>query len=195
MYTLNKTEVHSVCCGYDNYNQQITGDVSKTLNSIRSDADHVPCVLVLNDQGGQQMSISYDVTATLRSQTKHHEPTILSYGFEPGVAKRLNTEGRFYDELAPTIRADMGDNQAAVVACGLITKGNGEVILSREKHMTLSVGGGQAGQGYPAVLVIENHPADSRVKVRDDGICQALTERMGTGGGNVPLVLVHEDIC
>lgn len=38
-------------------------------------------------------------------------------------------------------------------------------------------------------IVIENHPADSRVKIKDDGICQSLTGRMGTGGGNVPLVL------
>ena len=27
----------------------------------------------------------------------------------------------------------------------------------------------------------------------DDDICQTLNERMGTGGGNVPLVLVVED--
>lgn len=38
-------------------------------------------------------------------------------------------------------------------------------------------------------IVIENHPADSKVKIKDDGICQSLTSRMGTGGGNVPLVL------
>lgn len=39
-------------------------------------------------------------------------------------------------------------------------------------------------------LMIENHPNDSRVKISEDGICQALSSRMGTGGGgNVPLVL------
>ena len=32
-------------------------------------------------------------------------------------------------------------------------------------------------------IVIEKHPADSRVKIKDDGICQSLTSRMGTGGG------------
>jgi len=53
--------------------------VSKTLNSVRSDSDHVPCVLVLNDQGGGVMSVSYDVTSTLREQTKHHEPIVLVY--------------------------------------------------------------------------------------------------------------------
>ena len=38
-------------------------------------------------------------------------------------------------------------------------------------------------------VMIENHPADSRVRIAEDNICQALTGRMGTGGGNVPLVL------
>lgn len=32
------------------------------------------------------------------------------------------------------------------------------------------------------VAVIENHPNDSRVKIKDDGVVQALTSRMGTGG-------------
>lgn len=35
--------------------------------------------MVLNDQGGAVMHISYDVTATLRSNTKHHEPIVLIY--------------------------------------------------------------------------------------------------------------------
>ena len=37
--------------------------------------------------------------------------------------------------------------------------------------------------------MIENHPQDSRVRIKEDGICQSLTGRMGTGGGNVPLIL------
>jgi DNA (cytosine-5)-methyltransferase 1 len=43
------------------------------------------------------------------------------------------------------------------------------------------------------VIVLEHHPNDSRIKIADDGICQALTSRMGTGGGNVPLVIVIDD--
>ncbi len=35
---------------------------------------------------------------------------------------------------------------------GVITKGNGEGILMKERHCSLACGGGQAGQGYPAVL-------------------------------------------
>lgn len=37
-------------------------------------------------------------------------------------------------------------------------------------------------------ISIENHPNDSRMGIREDGTVQTLTGRMGTGGGNVPLV-------
>lgn len=37
--------------------------------------------------------------------------------------------------------------------------------------------------------MIENHPQDSRVQFDDSGTCQTLSAQMGTGGGNVPMVL------
>lgn len=40
-------------------------------------------------------------------------------------------------------------------------------------------------------VMVENHPADSRVKLDETGICQTLTSRMGTGGGNVPMLMAH----
>lgn len=49
--------------------------------------------------------------------------------------------------------------------------------------------------GEPAVCYsIENHPADSRVDIDESGKVQTLTSRMGTGGGNVPMVM-HEATC
>lgn len=38
-------------------------------------------------------------------------------------------------------------------ASGVISKGNGECFLTGEKHTSLSIGGGQAGQGYPCAMV------------------------------------------
>ena len=47
--------------------------------------------------------------------------------------------------------------------------------------------------GHPPVVMdavaLENHPADSRVTVSEDGKVQTLTSRMGTGGNNVPLIM------
>ena len=49
------------------------------------------------------------------------------------------------------------------------------------------------GDDIHAVMV-ENHPNDSRVDIDESGNCQTLTQRMGTGGGNVPLVMCSKVI-
>lgn len=36
-------------------------------------------------------------------------------------------------------------------------------------------------------ILLENHPADSRVKILDDNICQTLSSRMGTGGHQISI--------
>lgn len=41
---------------------------------------------------------------------------------------------------------------------------------------------------YP--IMLEYHPHDSRIKIDNSGNCQTLTNRMGTGGGNVPLCMI-----
>ena len=41
----------------------------------------------------------------------------------------------------------------------------------------------------PQAVAVENHPADSRVRICSDGMVQTLSSRMGTGGGNVPMVM------
>ena len=40
--------------------------------------------------------------------------------------------------------------------------------------------------------ILENHPADSRVKICEDDVFQTLSSRMGTGGGNTPMVMEDE---
>ena len=47
-----------------------------------------------------------------------------------------------------------------------------------------------AGQHDASVCIaIENHPNDSRVKLSENNVVQSLTGRMGTGGGNTPMIL------
>ncbi len=47
----------------------------------------------------------------------------------------------------------------------------------------------RAGAQGAISYAVENHPNDSRVKIDESGTCQTLTSRMGTGGGNVPMVM------
>jgi len=46
----------------------------------------------------------------------------------------------------------------------------------------------QSGDNQPAIA-LEHHPMGSRISLADDGIIQTLNARMGTGGGNVPLLM------
>ncbi len=48
--------------------------------------------------------------------------------------------------------------------------------------------------GKMEFITLEYHPNDSRIRIEERGICQTLNTRMGTGGGNVPLVLeIYEE--
>lgn len=42
----------------------------------------------------------------------------IAYGFEPGIAKREGNPNRFSENISPTLRASMGDNQASVACIG-----------------------------------------------------------------------------
>lgn len=46
-----------------------------------------------------------------------------------------------------------------------------------------------SGGGTAGAITLESHPQDSRIEIAKDGIVQTLTGKMGTGGGNVPLVM------
>lgn len=50
-------------------------------------------------------------------------------------------------------------------------------------------GTGKAGRNFRGGVPVESHPQDCRVRVCEDGKVQTLTGKMGTGGGNVPLLL------
>lgn len=44
-------------------------------------------------------------------------------------------------------------------------------------------------KGSALFKILENHPNDSRVKICEDDTFQTLSQRMGTGGGNVPMLM------
>lgn len=96
-------------------------DVSKTLDCSSIDPTKnqggiaiVQPTMVLNDQGGAQMNVSYDVTSTLRSQMKHHEPIVMSAGFSFGQSAKARSLG-YQEETSPTLRGGEGGNQKPCV--------------------------------------------------------------------------------
>lgn len=133
--------------GFDGYNGELTGSVSSTLG-VNCGMSTGRNGIVLNDQGGNRMDVTDEVTATLRAEA-HHPPCVLeSAGFCTEHSSKSRSIG-YEEETSPTLRAGV----------------------------------------VPAAVALENHPADSRVTISEDDKVQTLTSRMGTGGGNVPLIM------
>lgn len=68
----------------------------------------------------------------------------VAYAFEPGMAKRDGNPNRFVEEMSPTLRANMGDNQVATAHAFKIRGGSGNggkgYLGSDEKAFTISCG-------------------------------------------------------
>ena len=64
---------------------------------------------------------------------------------------------------------------------GIVTKGNGDAFVNERTHTALTSGGGQAGQGYPCVLIL--NPSDSQGNQVADyrGVYPALRGCGGAG--------------
>lgn len=96
--------------------------------------------------------------------------------------------GHVYDGIDSTLRANAGDNQLSVAySAGFCTEPSAKargVGFQDEIAPTL-----RAGVTPACAYSIKNHPADSRVDIDESGKVQTLTSRMGTGGGNVPMVM------
>lgn len=90
-------------------------------------------------------------------------------------------------EVTGTLRAeDHGHPPCVMEAAGFCTEHSANarsIGYEEERSPTLRAG------VVPAAIALENHPADSRVKISEDGKVQTLTSRCGTGGGNVPLIM------
>ena len=90
-------------------------------------------------------------------------------------------------DVTGTLRAEEHGYQPCVLeAAGFCTEHSADarsIGYEEERSPTLRAG------VVPAAIALENHPADSRVKISEDGKVQTLTSRCGTGGGNVPMVM------
>lgn len=123
-------------------------------------------------------NVAATLNATSGDSPTHSGPSVCILNDQGG--ERMNCS----NGVTSTLRAEEHGHQPIVCL-----EGNG----SRPSHQ---------GDGYKEsdicytlnstehhAVCIENHPHDSRVKVSDDGIVQTLNGRMGTGGGNVPLIM------
>ncbi|WP_260864961.1 DNA cytosine methyltransferase [Priestia flexa] len=129
------------------------------------------------------MSVSKDITATLRAEEHGHQPCVMqSSGFCTEHSAKSRSVG-YEEERSPTLRAGVVPGTVMSFEPGAASRVGGHTDEDLSGSLRASMGDNQTA------VVIENHPTDSRVKLSEDNKVQTLTSRMGTGGGNVPLVM------
>ena len=137
--------------GFDGYNGSVTNDKSATLG-VNCGMSTGRNGVVLNDQGGNRMDVSDDVTCTLRAEA-HHPPCVLeSAGFCTEHSAKARGIG-YEEECSPTLRA--GTVPAAVALENHPT--DSRVKISEDgKVQTLTSRMGTGGMNVPLLLKIRS---------------------------------------
>lgn len=169
--------------GSDGYSGCAAGGVTPGRNGI-----------VLNDQGGNRMDVTEEVTSTLRAEA-HHPPVVLD---EP-KAYHINPrdEGIDLNGVSGALMATRNNQMQTFIvekepqAAGFCTEHSAKsrsIGYEEEKAPTLRAGIVPAAVARD-VIPLEHHPTDSRIGIEEGNAIQTLTSRMGTGGNNVPLIM------
>ncbi len=153
-------------------------ECAPTLKALESGTNMVPSVLCLNDQGGNRMDVTVELTATLRAQMSGHPPLVL--GSQQGGAK-------ICENLCPTITSAAG------------TSGNNQPVLfenhgidsrytgPHEVAPTISARCGTGGNNLPLVSDPSVFLPDSGEETPyDESYCIAgnIIDRQDHNGGN-----------
>lgn len=160
--------------GFDGYNGDLTGDVSSTLG-VNCGMSTGRNGIVLNDQGGNRMDVTDEVTATLRAEA-HHPPVVMdAAGFCTEHSSKSRSIG-YEEETSPTLRAGVVpatvyenhsqdtrytgpvDTAPTVSATYGMGGNNQPFVVSGETPKTLKVRSGCEGGGKGA-LIQENKSA------------------------------------
>ena len=114
-------------------------------------------------------------------------------GAAGGPAVCVNPQGssgvEVTEDKTGTLVAQDHGHHPAVLAAGFCTEHSADsrsIGYEEETSPTLRAG------VVPAAIALEHHPADSRIGIAEDGIVQTLATRMGTGGGNVPIIMTPD---
>ena len=166
-------------------------------------------IALVADFGGQSASeilfVRKSVSGHSESSESQREKTTSNASRSSGADDRKGEYAVGTDLYNQTIT---GETSATLgVNCGISTGRNGVIegkaytlkirsgcegggkgaLIQTEKSATLSTLQDQTL--FQPVYSIENHPQDSRVNIDERGTVQSLTGRMGTSGGNVPMVM------
>ena len=137
--------------GLDGYNAGLTGDKAATLG-VNCGMSTGRNGVVLNDQGGNRMDVTDEVTCTLRAEA-HHPPCVVeSAGFCTEHSAKSRSIG-YEEECAPTLRSGV---VPATVALENHPSDSRIKIEENGKVQTLSSRMGTGGNNVPLVMKIRS---------------------------------------
>jgi DNA (cytosine-5)-methyltransferase 1 len=143
-----------------------------------------PCVLTAFAQNQREEVRNLgDCAGTISAQPGTHQQTFILQGSMIGREDKNGPQGDGINE-GVCFTLNTTDRHAIAYDCR-----NHSANKNVNPTLQAKPGGGHSLNFINPVLVIENHANDSRVNIREDNTVQTLTGRMGTGGGNVPLVM------
>ena len=144
--------------------------------------------LCLNDQGGNRMDVTKDMTCTLRAEA-HHPPCVLSAGFCTEHSAKARGIG-YEEEKSPTLRAGVVlaaiaiDNHPADSRVSISSDGNVQTLTSR-----CGTGGGNVPMllEYPKAYGISAFESNAMKSDNPhSGVYEAETSRTLDCGGGSP---------
>lgn len=143
----NQTPAVVTVEGCDLYNAKLTGDVAASMTSAmaKGGSNTGPTVMCLNDQGGNVMGVSHDVSGTLRSQEHGHQPAVMAF------AQNQREEVRNVGDKAVVLAAEVGMHCQTFVALDMshacdVIRDCGEIAPSLQARM--GTGGNQVPLAY-----------------------------------------------
>ena len=141
--------------------------------------------VVLNDQGGNRMDVTHEVTSTLRAEA-HHPPVVMeAAGFCTEHSAQSRSIG-YEEEISPTLRAGVVPAAVAIES----HPADGRIrITDATKSQTLTSRMGTGGNNVPLVMKafgISSHDSNGMKSSNPhSGIYEASTARtLDANGGN-----------
>lgn len=175
--------------GFDGYNASLTGEVSSTIG-VNCGMSTGRNGIVLNDQGGNRMDITDDVTCTLRAEA-HHPPCVMDS--EMLALENHAIDGRIKieeDNKVQTLTSRMGTGGMNVplllkIRSGCEGGGKG-ALIQEDKSATLSCNNDQT-LFEPKAYGISSDKSNAMLSDNPhSGIYEADTSRTIDGNGGNP---------
>lgn len=138
----------------------IQEDKSATLSTLNDQYLFQPVEVILDDQGGQQISVRTDGKApTLRAEAHGHPPCVMCYD------ARGNGDGL----VAPTITGDHNDRVTDYTAVVCMAHGQANAEICKEKCPCLN-----CDHEQPIVFCLQGNIIDRCAKQNGSGICEGV---------------------